>query len=93
MMGHDKTKKDMKQFILSLLGLGSPLQRIQASSDGALGVFRKTLLKLRATQKKISDHHTVQDAIIKEATVVKTALDNIAATNLKAIAKLEDLLG
>lgn len=82
----------MIQFVLSLLGLGNKLTRIQSLSDGALSAFKKTLMKLKATEEKIVAHHAVQDAIISEAAKVKESLDGISATNQKVIAKIEDFL-
>lgn len=83
----------MIQFLLSLIGLGNPLARIQSLSDSATLKFRKTLLKLKSTEQKIVDHHKVQDDLIAEANKVKKTLSDISANNQKFIAKLEEFIG
>ena len=83
----------MKQFILSLFGLGNKLSQIQSKSDGALISFKRTLNKLKSVEEKILAHNQIQEDIIAEANKVKTALNNVKTSNAKIVAKLEDFLG
>lgn len=82
----------MIQWILSIFGLGNKLTQIQSQSDGALAQFKETLHKLKDTANSIAEHHKVWDAAIAKANTIKQSLNDIALSNSKVIAKLEEFL-
>ncbi len=82
----------MIQFVLSLLGFGNKLARLQRKSGNALSTFNETLHDLRDVQGAIVGHHNDQQAIIDKALKVQQALKDQQASNAKIIAKIEDFL-